>query len=217
MNRPQIVVNCAMSADGKIALPTKKQLRISCEKDIGRMYKLRHDSDAILVGINTILSDDPKLTVKEKYVKNPHQPIRIILDSKCKTPVDALAVNNQANTWIITSGECSKKFKNNVEIIKCKTDKEGLIELEELLKMLYNREIKTLLVEGGSTVIWNFLYKKLVDDFYVYMAPIIIGGGKTPTMVDGEGIKSVDNLINLEIVNVKRLGKGVLFHFKMII
>ncbi|UCF49446.1 MAG: 2,5-diamino-6-(ribosylamino)-4(3H)-pyrimidinone 5'-phosphate reductase [Thermoplasmatales archaeon] len=217
MKRPKIVINCAMSADGKIALPTKKQLRISCEKDIERMYKLRHDSDAILVGINTILSDDPKLTVKEKYVKNPHQPIRIILDSNCKTPVDALAVNTQAKTWIITSGKCNKKFKDNVEIIKCETDAEGLIDLEDLLEMLYNREIKTLLVEGGSTVIWNFLNNGLVDDIYVYMAPIIIGGSKTPTMADGEGIKSLDELINLEIVNVKRLGPGILFHFKMII
>jgi 2,5-diamino-6-(ribosylamino)-4(3H)-pyrimidinone 5'-phosphate reductase len=217
MNRPQIVINCAMSADGKIALPTKKQLRISCEKDIERMYKLRNGSDAILVGINTILSDNPKLTVKEKYVKNPHQPIRIILDSKCKTPVDALAVNAQANTWIFTSGGCSKKFNNTVEVIKCKTDKQGLIDLDDLLEFLYNRGINTLLVEGGSTVIWNFLNKKLVDDFYVYMAPIIIGGSKTPTMADGEGIKSVNDLINLEIVNVKRLDPGVLFHFKLII
>lgn len=217
MKRPKIIINCAMSADGKIALPTKKQLRISCEKDIERMYKLRHDSDAILVGINTILSDDPKLTVKEKYVKNPHQPIRIILDSNCKTPVGALAVNTHAKTWIITSGKCNKKFKDNVEIIKCKTDTEGLIDLEDLLELLYNREIKTLLVEGGSTVIWNFLNNRLVDDIYVYMAPIIIGGSKTPTMADGEGIKSLDELINLEIVNVKRLGPGVLFHFKMII
>jgi len=205
-----------MSADGKIALPTKKQLKISCEEDIERMFKLRNQSDAVLVGINTILSDNPKLTVKEKYVNNPKQPIRIILDSNCKTPLDALAVNKQAKTLIITSGKCSKKFNDNVEVIQCKTDKEGFIELKSLLDLLYNRKIKTLMVEGGSTVIWNFLYQRLVDDFYVYMAPIIVGGINTPTMANGKGIEDIDELISLKIVNLKRLGPGVLFHFKMI-
>jgi len=74
-----------MSADGKIALPTKKQIRISSEEDIKRMYQLRNESDAVLVGIGTILTDNPKLTVKETYVHHPRQPLRVILDSKCRT------------------------------------------------------------------------------------------------------------------------------------
>ena len=216
MNRPHVIVNCAMSADGKIALPTRKQLRISSDEDIERMYKSRHESDAVLVGIETILSDNPKLTVKEKYVNTLNQPIRIILDSNCRTPLDALAVNDIAKTLIITSKKCSKKFNDNVEVIQCKTDEKGQIDLGSLLELLYNLEIKTLMVEGGGTVIWNFLNKRLVDDFYVYMAPIIIGGVKTPTMANGGGIKSIDELISLEIVKVSRLGPGVLFHFKMI-
>ena len=205
-----------MSADGKIALPSKKQFRISCDKDIERMYKLRNKSDAVLVGIETILSDDPKLTVKEKYVENTKQPIRIILDTNCKTPVDALAVNNKAKTLIVTSKKCSKKFNDNVEVIICKTDKEGFIELKSLLEILYNRGIKTLMVEGGGTVIWNFLNKRLVDDFYVYISPLIVGGNKTPTMADGEGVKSIDDLISLDIVDMRKLGPGVLFHYKLI-
>jgi len=71
MKRPRIIINCAMSADGKIALPTKKQIRISSEEDIKRMYQLRNESDAVLVGIGTILTDNPKLTVKETYVHHP--------------------------------------------------------------------------------------------------------------------------------------------------
>ena len=180
------------------------------------MYKLRNDSDAVLVGIKTILSDDPKLTVKEKYIKNSKQPIRIILDTNCKTPADALAVNKKARTFIITSVKCSKKFNDNVEVINCRTDKEGLIELKSLVELLYNRGIKTLMVEGGGTVIWNFLKEGLFDNFYVYLAPIIIGGNKTPTTANGKGIKSLDDLINLEIVNIKRLGPGVLFHYRLI-
>ncbi len=216
MKRPHIIINCAMSADGKIALPTRKQLRISCDEDIERMYKLRHKSDAVLVGIETILSDNPKLTVKEKYVNNPNHPIRVILDSNCRTPVNALAVNDMAKTLIITSKKCSKKFNENVELIQSRNNEEGQIDLGSLLELLYNLKIRTLMVEGGSTVIWNFLNKRLVDDLYVYMAPIIIGGTKTPTMSNGEGIKSIDELIYLEIVKVSRLGPGVLFHYKMI-
>ena len=100
MKRPYVVINCAMSSDGKIASPSGKQLRISCDEDIKRMYKLRNDSDAVLVGINTVLSDDPKLTVKEKYIENPERPIRIVLDTHCKTPVDSFVVDNTAKTLI---------------------------------------------------------------------------------------------------------------------
>ena len=140
MNRPYVIINCAMSLDGKIASPSGKQMKISCEEDIKRMYKLRNKSDAVLVGIGTVLSDDPKLTVKEKYVKNPKQPIRIVLDTNCKTPDDALVVNDAAKTLIIAGKECNKKYGDNVEIIKCKTNKEGLIDLENLIDILYKTE-----------------------------------------------------------------------------
>ena len=214
MNRPYVIINCAMSADGKIALPNRKQLRLSCDKDIERMYKLRNEFDAVLVGIGSILSDNPKLTVKEKYVKNPCQPIRIVIDSKCKTPTDSLVVNQIAKTFIVTNKRCDKKFEKNVEIIECPTDLDGLIDLEIMLDILHKRGIKTLMIEGGGTVIWSFLKKDLVDDLYVYIAPIIIGGKKTPTMTDGPGIKSEDEIISLKIVAIKNLGNGILIHYK---
>jgi 2,5-diamino-6-(ribosylamino)-4(3H)-pyrimidinone 5'-phosphate reductase len=216
MKRPKIIINCAMSADGKIASPSRKQIRISCDDDILRMYNLRNKYDAVLVGIETILSDDPKLTVKEKYVKNPNQPIRIILDSECRTPIDALAVNDWAKTIIFTLKKCNKKFKDNVEVVNCKANKNGFIELREILEILFNHKIKTLMVEGGGTVIWSFLNQGLVDDLFVYMAPIIIGGANTPTIVDGEGIKGLDDVISLKIVDIKKLGPGVLFHYRLI-
>lgn len=216
MSRPHVIVNCAMSADGKIALPSREQLRISSDKDIKRMYKLLNECDAVLVGIGTILSDDPKLTVKEKYVKHPRQPIRVILDVHCKTPGDALVVNQAAKTLIITGEKCSKKYGDNVEMIECETDENGLIDLNILLKLLYERGIKILLVGGGGTVIWNFLKQKLVDDLYVYVGPMVIGGKNTPTLADGEGINSVDELVSLKVVDMGRLGSGFLVHYKMI-
>ena len=216
MNRPHVIVNCAMSADGKIALPNRKQLRISSDEDIERMYKLRNECNAVLVGIGAVLSDDPKLTVNDRYVKNPKQPLRIVLDSKCRTPEDALVLNDVAKTLVVTSEKCDKKFDNNVEVIECKTDEKGFIDLEILLELLYTRGIKTLMVEGGSTVIWNFLKQRLVDDLYVYIGPMIIGGKNTPTLADGDGIKGIGELISLEIANINRLGPGILIHYKMI-
>jgi len=216
MNRPHVIVNCAMSADGKIALPNRKQLKISCEEDIERMYDLRNKYDAVLVGIGTVLSDNPKLTVKEKYVKQLSQPIRIILDTDCRTPEKALVVNNSAKTMIITAEKCNKKYGDNVEVLKCEKDENGFIALTKLLQLLYRRGIKTLMVEGGATVIWNFLRQRLVDDLYVYVSPIVIGGKTTPTLADGEGIKNIDELINLEILDIIRLGPGFLIHYRMI-
>src|SRR4030042_6509432 len=106
MNKPYVIINCAMSLDGKLASQSGRQMKISCEEDIKRMYKLRNNYDAVLVGIGTVLSDDPKLTVKEKYVKNPKQPIRMVLDTYCKTPFDSLVVNDAATTYIVTEKKC---------------------------------------------------------------------------------------------------------------
>jgi len=206
-----------MSADGKIALPNRKQVRISCDEDIKRMYDLRNESDAVLVGIETILSDDPKLTVKERYVKNPKQPLRVVLDSKCRTPKDALVLNDSAKTLIITKKGNEKQFDcKNVEVVGCKTDDKGYIDLNGVVDLLYQKGVKKLLVEGGSTVTWNFLKKKLVDDLFIYIGPYVIGGKDTPTVADGVGIKNDDELISLKIVNMARLGSGILVHYKMI-
>ncbi|MCK5636776.1 MAG: 2,5-diamino-6-(ribosylamino)-4(3H)-pyrimidinone 5'-phosphate reductase [Thermoplasmatales archaeon] len=213
MKRPYVVINCAMSADGKIASPSGKQMRISCDEDIKRMYELRNGCDAVLVGINTVLSDDPKLTVKEKYVKNPKQPIRIVLDTNCKTPVGSLVVNDVAKTLIITGQQCDNNFDDNVEVIVCNTNKDGLIDLEKLMEILYNKGIKKLMVEGGGTVIWNFLKSGFVDDFYVYVGPMIIGGKDTPTIAGG---KKIDEVSNLKLVETKTIGPGTLLHYRLI-
>ena len=216
MNRPYVIVNCAMSADGKIALPTRKQLRISSDEDIERMYNLRNECDAVLVGIGAVLSDDPKLTVKEKYVRNPKQPLRVVLDSKCRTPEDALVLNDVAKTLIVTVQGNEKQFEgDHIEVVWIKADDEGHVDLENMLDLLYKRRIKKLLVEGGGTVIWKFLKKRLVDDLYTYIGPCIIGGKNTPTVADGLGIKNEDDLLSLRIVDVNRLGNGLLVHYKL--
>jgi len=209
MNRPYVIINCAMSLDAKIASPSGKQIRISCDKDIKRMYELRNSSDAVVVGINTVLSDDPKLTVKEKYVKNPKNPIRIILDTKCKTPTDALVVNNSAKTIIAVSKECNKKYKNNVEILNCKT-KNNIIDLEDFLDKIYKKGIKKLMVEGGSQIITNFIKEGLVDDLFIYIGSVLIGGKNTPSL-----ISKINKNIKLNLVKIEKIGSGILVHYKL--
>jgi len=216
MKRPRVIINCAMSADGKIASPTRKQMRISCDEDIERMYRLRNECDAVLVGIGTILADDPKLTVKEKYVKHPKQPLRIVLDSKGRTPAHALVLNDVTKTLIITAKGKEKTYKgSHIEVVGCKTDRNGFIDVKGVLDFLYQKGVRTLLVEGGGTVIWNFLKNKVVDDLYIFIGSCIIGGKDTPTVAEGEGIKSEKDSIPLKIVEVKRVGSGLLIHYQL--
>ena len=216
MNRPKIVINCAMSADGKIALPDKTQMRISSEEDMGRVHNLRNNCDAVLVGIGAVLSDDPKLTVKEKYVENKKQPIRIILDTNCKTPNNALVVNEKAKT-IICCKENNKinLFQDNVEILVCKTNQQNHLDLHDVLNRLAQKGIQTILIEGGGTIIWSFLKEKLVDDLLVYMGSIIIGGKQTPTMADGMGITNADDAIPLNLKKIEPQDNGVLMHYQL--
>jgi 2,5-diamino-6-(ribosylamino)-4(3H)-pyrimidinone 5'-phosphate reductase len=214
MKRPHVVINCAMSADGKIASPTRKQMRISCNEDIARMYRLRNESDAVLVGVGTILTDNPKLTVKETYIPQPKQPLRVVLDSKGRTPPNALVLNDVSKTLIITGKGTKKTFnKSHIKVIECSIDKVGLIDVHCALDLLYQRGVRNLLVEGGGTIIWNFLKQKVVDDIYIFIGPCVIGGKETPTVADGEGIRAGEE-IPLKIVEVKEIGSGVLIHYQ---
>ncbi len=178
------------------------------------MYELRSDCDAVLVGIETVLSDDPKLTVKETYVDHPRQPLRVVLDTQARTPMHALVLNDTAKTLII-SGEGNEKSynKSHIEVIGCKTQKNGLIDVTCALDLLYQKGVRTLLVEGGGTIIWNFLKNKVVDDLFIFIGPYIIGGKHTPTLADGEGIID-DHVLPLKICEMKRIGCGVLIHYQ---
>ena len=171
--------------------------------------------------INIVAEKNKKLlffkNFKAKYVKNLKQPLRVVLDSKCRIPKDTLVLNNAAKTLIITIEGNEKHFEGeNVEVIGCKANDEEHVDLECALELLYQKGVKKLLVEGGGTIIWSFLEKRLVDDLYIYIGPYVIGGKTTPTLADGLGIKNEGEIISLKIVNVTRLGAGILAHYKMI-
>ena len=208
----RVIINCAMSADGKIALPSRVQTKISNEEDMERVHLLRNECDAVLVGINTILSDNPKLTVKEKYVKNPKNPLRVVVDSKCRMPENANALNGRAETLVVVAEGFSRRIKN-AGVVECG---KGKVDLKKLLKILEKKGVKKLLVEGGSTVIWSFLNEKLADELMVFVGPIVIGGEGTPTLAGAEGAKCFEEIIPLKLIVVKRIGDGVLLHYRVV-
>ncbi len=209
MNRPYVIINCAASTDGKIALPSRKQLKISCDKDIERVQMLRRRCDAILVGVETVIADDPKLTVKKEL----KQPIRVILDSKGRVSERFKVLDEKAKTIIFVRKDLNKVIdRKNVEVIPCKSSND-LINLDDVLEILYEKKINCLLVEGGGTVIWNFLKRNLFDEFYVYISPIVIGGKHTPTIADGEGVKDENEIIKLRLDEIKRLDEGILLKY----
>lgn len=208
----RVIINCAMSADGKIALKTRKQTAISNEEDKKRVHRLRNSVDAILVGIETVLSDDPKLTVNPKYVKQPRKPIRIVLDSNGRTPRSALVLDGTAPTIIVTNDRSDATFPN-AETVRCGEDE---IDLERLIGILVKKGIKTLLVEGGSRVIWSFLRARLADEVYIFIGSMVIGGQDAPTPAGGEGAASEKEIVELRLISSKVVGNGVLLRYEVV-
>ncbi len=206
--RPRVIINAAMSVDGKIALRGGKRIKISDEEDFRRVHELRNEVDAILVGINTVLLDDPKLVVKEKYVKDPRHPLRVVLDSKLRIPATARVLNDIAETVVITTEDAPER-RINAEIIRCGR---GMVDLKCALEQLYARGIRSLLVEGGGTVIYSFLKEGLVDELQVFVGSMIIGGG-APTLAEGEGASEEPGVIRLRLLEARTLGSGVLLRY----
>lgn len=223
MDRPFIFINSAMSADGKLSTKERKQVRISGKFDFERVDELRAQADAIMVGIGTILSDDPSLTVKSPERKAARKasgknenPVRIVVDSSAKTPLDAdifkkgegiriIAVSNAA------PAENVKKLEKKALVIRTGTDKVDLVELAGNLKKM---GINTLMVEGGATLIWGMLSAGLVDEIYTFIGNLIIGGATAPTFTDGEGFSEVE-LLELELLSAEKIEEGVLLKWKV--
>ena len=206
--RPFIHVNCAMSADGKIAGSERRQFRISSDEDKQRVKNLRRQYDSILVGVGTVLADDPHLTVKGlSYDENP---VRIVLDPHGRTPHEALVVDGSAPTVIITDDFCEKTW-DNAEAVRCGNP----LDLPKAMEMLSQRGIENVLVEGGGATIATFFRTRMVDRFTVFVGSMIIGGRIAPTPVDGDGWVT-EGGVRLELKGTEVLGDGVLLTYNPI-
>jgi len=205
-----VIVNAAMSVDGKIAFRDGQRARLSNEEDGQRVHRLRGRVDAILVGVGTVLKDDPKLTAKPEVADR--NPLRIVLDSDGRTPEHARVLDGQAPTLIVTS-EASERTFARAEVLRCGKEE---VDLGALLDRLGGRGIRTLLVEGGSTVIWSFLRAGLVDELSVFVGSLVLGGRSAPTLAGGEGVASLSESIRLSLDRSERLGDGVLLEYSVV-
>jgi 2,5-diamino-6-(ribosylamino)-4(3H)-pyrimidinone 5'-phosphate reductase len=209
--RPRVIINAAMSIDGKIALSDGKGVRLSNEEDLRRVHRLRASVDAILVGVGTVLKDDPKLTVKTEYAKG-RNPLRVVLDSDGKISESAHVLDGSAPTLIVTSEESDRSFPH-AEVLRLGKDE---VDLQALLDRLGVRDVNTLLVEGGSTVIWSFLRQGLADELKVFVSSRVLGGHAAPTLAGGEGITSLDEAPRLRLDRIERLGDGALLEYAVV-
>ncbi len=206
MKRPIVHVNCAMSADGKIAGSDRAQVRISSPEDMDRVRRMREEHDAILVGIGTVLYDDPHLTVKGL---SPEQnPLRVVLDSRGRTPSGALVLDERAETVIVTSEDCDREWEG-ADTIRAGR---GRVDLALALEALHERGVGTLMVEGGGEVIASFFANGLVDEYSVFVGSMIIGGRGAPTPADGDGREMGPNS-RLRLIEACQLGDGVLLRY----
>ena len=206
--RPFIHINCAMSADGKIAGEDRTQVRISSEEDKARVSGLRRKYDSILVGVGTVVADDPHLTVKgASYDTNP---IRIVLDPHGRTPDEARVLNEAAPTVMITLEGCDREWdcEETIRMGKETIDLPGVMEAlgEDI-------GIESVLVEGGGRTISEFFRAKLVDRYTVFVGGLVIGGADAPTPCDGSGWVSEDG-VKLELMDCEVLGNGALLTFE---
>lgn len=176
--QPLVTISYAQSLDGSIAALRGARLSLSGRESLRLCHKLRASHDAILVGIGTILSDDPRLNVRMVRGSDP-QPI--ILDRRLRTPIRSNALRNKKIPWIITSPRVNRSRRrkleqNGVRIISIKSTGKGGIDLSALLDFLGSEKISSLMVEGGARVITSFLHSGLVDQFVLTITPFIIGG-----------------------------------------
>lgn len=214
--KPYVILNAAMTLDGKIATKTGSS-EISGREDLIRVHKLRKEVDAIMVGINTLLVDDPRLTVHKIEAKPEDNPVRIVVDSKARTPLDFRILSEDAPTIIATTENADPEkidaLKKKVTVLKCGED---MVNLKVLMKELTRRGIKTLMLEGGSTLNYSMLKNGLVDEVMVCVAPMIVGGVHAKTLVDGEGIDNMSNAIKLKFKKSYFLGEDMILEYKVI-
>ncbi|MFC1908134.1 bifunctional diaminohydroxyphosphoribosylaminopyrimidine deaminase/5-amino-6-(5-phosphoribosylamino)uracil reductase RibD [Chloroflexota bacterium] len=211
---PFVTAKFAVSLDGKIATRSGDSKWISGDEARKYVHNLRYTSDAVMVGVNTILVDDPRLTARSCGGRGgtvKKQPLRVIVDSKGRTPLTAQLFNEPGKTLLalgksVTPEEKSAFTQVATELLEMPSEK-GQVDLERLLKSLGEREVTSVLVEGGGAILGSLFDDKLVDKVITFIAPIIIGGKRAKTAVNGKGADRMVNSTKLECVSLKKLGE----------
>ncbi len=221
---PFIYLKKAQTLDGYIASKTGDSKWITNPQARLEGHKLRHKADAIMVGIGTVLADDPSLTARLED-KEGIDPLRIVLDPLLEVPLDAQILKQKSNaaTLIITANDYppakaatllekkEKLFKmENVEVLSFDVNENNYFQIEELLKTLHGKKISSILVEGGAKLSHTFLQKNLVDKYYYFIAPKIYGGNDGIASFCGKGPELMSDAVELEIIEQKNLADNIL-------
>lgn len=211
--KPFIVLKAAMTLDGKIATAIGQSKWITNETSRAYGYKLRDIYDGIMVGINTVIEDNPMLTARVDGGKNP---IRIVVDSSLKIDINANVVQDKSAKTIVATTDKADKDKilklqaQDVDVIVVDKDENDKVDIEKLLDILGQQNICSILVEGGATLSGSFVARKLVDKVYFFIAPKIVGGKEAKTPVAGTGILNLQEALALKDIQIEKLEEDIL-------
>ncbi|HYU87833.1 MAG TPA: 2,5-diamino-6-(ribosylamino)-4(3H)-pyrimidinone 5'-phosphate reductase [Candidatus Bathyarchaeia archaeon] len=215
-SRPYVILNAAMSLDGKIATYTGDS-RMSSPADLRRVHRLRASVDGIMVGMRTLLRDDPKLTVKFARGRKPH---RIIVDSTAQTPLTSYVVRTASEIPTIVA-VTSRAPKNRIETLERRgvkvfvCGKGPLVSVKTLLQNLRNLGIRKILLEGGGALNWSMLSRGFVDEVSVAITPRILGGEKAVSLVEGKGAALVKDDVKLKLLRASKYGPDLVVLYKV--
>lgn len=212
--QPFVILKTAMSLDGKIATVSGKSKWITSEDSRKIVHQVRDEVDAILVGIGTVFHDDPSLTTRLPNGEG-HDPVRIILDSRARIPLDArvLHLDSSAKTIVVTTSQASQEkmdqLKQYAEILVV-PEQDGRIDLQALMLKLGEMEVTSILIEGGAEVNASALKSGIVDKAMVFIAPKFIGGREAPGPIGGSGIDELTESVSLTDISLKKIGEDIL-------
>lgn len=212
----RITVNAAMTVDGKIAT-TCGNAKISSKQDLVRVHKLRASVDGILVGISTVIVDDPLLTVRLIKPRKQEGPARIIVDSEGRIPINSkiLRTASRVPTIIVVSERASTYNIQKIRSMGARVITAGkrLVNLRNAFLLLQKRGFRKILAEGGGELNWSLFKLGIVEELIVTISPKLVGGRSATTLVEGEGYQKISEAINLKLNKVLKQDGGELVLF----
>lgn len=208
--KPYVTAKTAISLDGKLATRTGSSQWITSSDARTEVHHMRSEHQAIMVGVETVLKDNPALTAR---IPNGRNPIRIIVDSRLRTPFDAqVLTDGQAPTWIFTTESADQTrfdalHAKGIHVVKTKGLKR--VDLEEMLDYLHLHAISSVLLEAGGTLNASFIENQLIQKLVVYIAPKLVGGHLAPSFLEGTGIELMNDAIPVTIGSVDHIGEDI--------
>lgn len=211
--RPRVILKAAVTLDGCIATTSGDSKWISCAQSRQAAHQLRAESDAVLIGVQTVLADNPLLTVRDAPGQSP---LRIVMDSTLRTPSDCNLIqeNTESGVLLVYTNAARAAIErlntfSHVECLQCAATADGKVQIEDLLFKLGERGVFSLLVEGGQKVIGGFLQAKTADELVLFIAPKILGGGTGWTNFPHAQI--VADAIQVQPTDITRIGDDLLY------